>query len=164
VNRRPHRPTPGYLVWRLAMKWRATVDAAVAPLGLTHAQYVVLASLWGLSRAGEQPCQRALADHTGLDPIYVSKLARRLEAGGLLMRVPDPADSRALRLIITEEGRKVIDPAIEIVRDLQEQLTAPLGGTNSSRTTALMDDLESLIAAPAAVNGSEASDTTGSGT
>ena len=38
-------PTPGYLVWRLSMKWRVAMDRAVAPLGLTHAQYVVLASL-----------------------------------------------------------------------------------------------------------------------
>ena len=62
------------------MKWRATVDAAVAPLGLTHTQHVVLASLRGLTDSGDQPSQRELADHTGLDPIYISKLARRLDA------------------------------------------------------------------------------------
>ena len=44
-------PTPGYLVWRLSMKWRAAVDRALAPLGLTHAQYVLLASLYGMERA-----------------------------------------------------------------------------------------------------------------
>lgn len=85
-----HGPTPGYLVWRLSMKWRASVDAAVAPLGLTHAQYVVLASLRGLAHSGKQPSQRELADHAGLDAIYMSKLARRLEVDGLIQRVRDP--------------------------------------------------------------------------
>ena len=45
-------PTPGHLVWRLSMKWRVAVDRAVAPLGLTHAQYVVLSSLSFLERDG----------------------------------------------------------------------------------------------------------------
>ena len=60
-------PTPGYLVWRLSMKWRVAVDRAVAPLGLTHAQYVLLASLYGMEREGRRPTQRELADHLGLD-------------------------------------------------------------------------------------------------
>ncbi|GHI03432.1 hypothetical protein Scel_17530 [Streptomyces cellostaticus] len=40
--------TPGFLVWRLSMKWRVAVDRAVAPLGLTHAQYSLVASLYGM--------------------------------------------------------------------------------------------------------------------
>jgi MarR family transcriptional regulator, organic hydroperoxide resistance regulator len=83
-----HKSTAGYLVWRLSMKWRAAVDAAVAPLGLTHAQYSVLASLRGMTYAGQRPSQRELADHTGLDPIYISKLARALEKSGVVARVP----------------------------------------------------------------------------
>jgi DNA-binding MarR family transcriptional regulator len=134
------------------MKWRAGVDAALAPLGLTHAQYTVLASLRGITRSGQPPSQRKLADHTGLDPIYISKLVRRLESAGLLERAPDPDDSRAVTLTITDEGRRVIDQAIGIVRQLQEHLTAPLGGTESHRMQELMSDLERLIAAPVTPN------------
>ena len=42
----------------------------------------MLASLYGLSRGGRLPSQRELADFTGLDPIYVSKLVRVLQSGG----------------------------------------------------------------------------------
>ncbi|MGW1717304.1 MarR family winged helix-turn-helix transcriptional regulator, partial [Streptomyces sp. NPDC002156] len=87
--------TPGYLVWRLSTKWRVAVDRAVAPLGLTHAQYSLVASLYGMRRAGLRPSQRRLADHTGLEPLYVSKLARALETAGLLERARDPQDPRA---------------------------------------------------------------------
>jgi transcriptional regulator with XRE-family HTH domain len=44
------------------MKWRVAVDRAVGPLGLTHAQYSLLASLYGMTRDGQQPSQRQLAD------------------------------------------------------------------------------------------------------
>jgi DNA-binding MarR family transcriptional regulator len=160
----PHRPTPGYLIWRLSMKWRASVDAAVAPLGLTHAQYTVLASLRGITQSGQSPSQRQLADYTGLDPIYISKLVRRLESAGLIERAPDPDDSRAVTLTITVQGARVVDHAIGIVRQLQEDLTAPLGGTSSRRMQALMNDLELLITAPSPTTRSQTNDKKGSTT
>jgi MarR family transcriptional regulator, organic hydroperoxide resistance regulator len=146
MDEHPGHPTVGYLVWRLSMKWRAAVDVAVTHLGLTHAQYSVLASLRGLTRTGASPSQRELADHTGLDPIYISKLARALEAAGLVERIPDAHDARAVCLTVTPEGIRIIDRAVLIVRDLLEELTAPLGGAGSSRTRALMHDLQLLIA------------------
>lgn len=102
----PKGPTPGYLVWRLSTKWRVAVDRALAPLGLTHAQYTLIASLHGVWRSGYHPSQRQLADHTGLEPLYVSKLARALESSGLVRRTPDPADTRAVQLSLTPEGRR----------------------------------------------------------
>jgi MarR family transcriptional regulator, organic hydroperoxide resistance regulator len=138
-------PTPGSLVWRLSMKWRAAVDRAVAPFGLTHAQYSVLASLLGMERAGQRPSQRQLADHTGLEPLYVSKLARALERAKLITRAVDPADSRAVQLSLTKHGREVVARAVAVVAELQEQLTAPLGGTRSRRTRALVAELQQLL-------------------
>lgn len=141
-------PTPGFLLWRVALRWRGAVDRAVAPLGLTHAQYSVLASLAGVARSGRRPSQRELADHTGLEAIYVSKLARALEASGLVTREPDPDDSRAVRLGLTDEGRRVAGRAIATVAAVQEGLTAPLGGTRSEGTRALVETLQTLLAAP----------------
>jgi MarR family transcriptional regulator, organic hydroperoxide resistance regulator len=141
-------PTPGYLVWRLSMKWRVAVDRALAPLGLTHAQYVLLSSLYGLERAGRQPTQRELADHTGLEPLYTSKLARALDADGLIRRDPDPADTRAVRLALTERGNEVVRPAITEVSKLLDRLMAPLGGRGGQRAKALARDLATLLEAP----------------
>jgi DNA-binding MarR family transcriptional regulator len=141
-------PTPGFLVWRLSMKWRVAVDRAVAPLGLTHAQYSLLSSLLGMQEGGVQPSQRMLADHTGLEPLYVSKLARALEAAGLIARIPDPADSRAVRLSLTASGRDVTGQAIGVVRQLVGQLLEPLGGVGARRTSAFVRDLRALLDAP----------------
>ncbi|MFI8068014.1 MarR family winged helix-turn-helix transcriptional regulator [Streptomyces sp. NPDC086033] len=140
--------TPGFLVWRLSMKWRVAVDRAVAPLGLTHAQYSLVASLYGMQSGGERPSQRRLADQTGLEPLYVSKLARSLESAGLLERTRDPRDPRAVQLALTEEGRERTLRAIKVVHGLLEQLLAPLGGLDSARTREFKRELATLLDAP----------------
>jgi len=127
------------------MKWRTAVDRAVAPLGLTHAQYSLLASLYGMASAGKQPSQRELADHTGLEPIYVSKLVRVLERDGLVHRAGNPDDTRAVRLIITDRGREVAGQAIAIVGELLEELTAPLGGVRGAATRSFVASLQTLL-------------------
>ncbi|MGW6027491.1 MarR family winged helix-turn-helix transcriptional regulator [Streptomyces sp. NPDC055099] len=140
--------TAGFLVWRLSTKWRVAVDRAVAPLGLTHAQYALMASLYGMSRSGLQPSQRRLADHTGLEALYVSKLARALETAGLVDRTRDPDDPRAMRLSLTEQGRDVTRRAIKVVQALLDQLLEPLGGQNSPRTRQFTHELALLLDAP----------------
>ncbi|MER7722735.1 MarR family transcriptional regulator [Streptomyces sp. NPDC096323] len=140
--------TPGFLVWRLSMKWRVAIDRALAPLGLTHAQYSLLGSLLGLQRTGLRPNQRALADHTGLEALYVSKLARGLEAAGLVERAPDPADTRAVRLSLTDEGLAVTGRAVEVVRRLVDELLAPLGGLEGPGTEAFTQALTALLDVP----------------
>ncbi|MFJ4685329.1 MarR family winged helix-turn-helix transcriptional regulator [Streptomyces sp. NPDC091377] len=142
------RATPGFLVWRLSMKWRVAVDRAVAPLGLTHAQYSLVASLHGIQRSGHRPSQRQLADHTGLEPLYVSKLARALESAGLLERTRDPKDPRAVRLALTDRGSEVTRQAITVVQGLLRQLLEPLGGLDSDRTQDFMRDLTALLDTP----------------
>ncbi len=134
--------TPGHLVWRLAMKWRVAVDRALAPHGLTHAQYVVLASLVAIDNP---PSQRELADYTGLEPLYVSKLSRALDAEGLIQRTRDAADTRTVRLALTDRGHEVIVPAIAIVGTLLDRLLTPLGGRSGDRTAALTLDLTALL-------------------
>lgn len=150
VQPEPQWNAAGALVWRLATRWRVAVDRALAPLDLTHAQYVLLAALYGLERAGRQPSQRELADETGLEALYVSKLARTLEAKGLVARRRDPHDSRAVRLTLTDRGHKGVRSAMRTVQELLERLLEPIGGRRSARTATLVRDLADLLDAPLA--------------
>ncbi|MEU0082889.1 MarR family transcriptional regulator [Streptomyces sp. NPDC006274] len=144
----PEGPTPGYLVWRLSTKWRVAVDRALAPLGLTHAQYTVIASLHGIRQSGHRPSQRQLADHTGLEPLYISKLARALESSGLVRRTPDPADTRAVQLSLTPAGEEKARRAVTEVHTLLDRLLDPLGGLEAPRTRALTRELRLLLETP----------------
>ena len=139
-------PTIGHLVWLLSTKWRTAVDSAVAPFGLTHAKYVVLATLRDVTARGAEPSQRELADFAGLDPVYVSKLAGGLERDGLIERRADPRDTRIARLALTPRGVSVIDDAVAVVRPLMHQLTEPLGGSDGPALEAMARQLEQLLA------------------
>lgn len=137
--------TVGALLWRVTNRWRAAVDRGLAPLGLTHAQYALMATLYGMGRAGITPSQRELGERAGFEPMYVSKVARGLEQAGLLERARHPQDPRALGLALTERGQEAIGRAIPIVHGLQAELTAPIGGPEGARAKELADVLRVLL-------------------
>jgi DNA-binding MarR family transcriptional regulator len=140
--------TTGSLVWRLAMKWRTAVDRAVGPFGLTHAQYVLLATLYGMYLAGARPSQRELADSTALEPVYVSRLARALEDAGLIDRAASAADPRAVELGLTPRGEEVVVQAIAAVRQLHDALLEPIGGPRSVENRRFRSALRALLREP----------------
>ena len=130
------------------MKWRTAVDRATAPLGLSHAHYSLLGSLLSMQSSGRMPSQRELADYCGLEPLYVSKLARTLDQAGLISRVPNPADARAVQLSLTDRGTEVAGRAITIVQRLMDQLLEPLGGLNGRQTAEFSRELTVLLDVP----------------
>jgi DNA-binding MarR family transcriptional regulator len=72
----------------------------LAPLGITHPQYLVMLALW------EQAPLRVsdLAARLSLEPATLSPLLKRLEARGLVTRDRDPQDERALAVALTPAG------------------------------------------------------------
>lgn len=122
----------GLLFWRTTLRWQREVAAVLKPLDLTHVQFVLLASTWWLTQvAEERPSQRRLADHAGTDPMMTSQVLRTLASKGLVVRAPDPVDSRALQLGITEHG---IDVAVRAVAAV-EAADAAFFLTVSDQTT-----------------------------
>jgi DNA-binding MarR family transcriptional regulator len=137
--------TVGYLLWHLSIRWRVAVDRALHRFGLTHAHYLLLASLDEFSRSGAKPSQRELADFAGLEVMYVSKLARALEHAGLLRRADHPDDPRAFQLELTARGAERVVQAAAVMRGLYDQLLRPIGGRTGKRHAALMQTLETLL-------------------
>jgi DNA-binding MarR family transcriptional regulator len=132
------------------------MDRALAPLGLTHAQYALVASLYGMQQTGVRPSQRQLADFSGLEPMYVSRLARALERSGLLERTDNPADPRALQMSLTQEGTEVVEAAVVTVRELEKRYLAPLGGNEGPDNLALRRALQQLLNHADAMGGTPA--------
>jgi DNA-binding MarR family transcriptional regulator len=107
--------SPGFLLWHVTLRWQRQVTAALAPLGLTHVQFVLLASTWWLNRDGTRPSQVAVARQAGTDVKMTSQVVRTLEAKGLMTRDVDPADSRARRLSVTDAGATLAQKSIAVV-------------------------------------------------
>ena len=107
--------SPGFLLWHVTLRWQRAVVAALGPLGLTHVQFVLLASTWWLNEQGGRPNQLTVATHAGTDVKMTSQVLAKLEAKGLLRREVDPQDTRAKRLRVTARGARLARQAIEVV-------------------------------------------------
>ena len=107
--------SPGFLLWHATLRWQRAISQALAPLDLTHVQFVLLACTWWLNEHGRHPSQIALAEFAGTDVKMTSQVVRGLERKGLLEREVDPTDTRARRLRVTRRGARVGPRAIAVV-------------------------------------------------
>jgi DNA-binding MarR family transcriptional regulator len=120
--------SPGFLLWHVTLGWQRAITQALAPLGLTHVQFVLLACTWWLNEQGRIPNQHEVASQAGTDVKMTSEVLRKLESRRLLERSPDTTDARAKTLSVTDEGRSLARRAVEIV----EQADADFLGAHSS--------------------------------
>jgi DNA-binding MarR family transcriptional regulator len=118
--------SPGFLLWHATLRWQRGIATALAPLGLTHVQFVLLACTWWLNGQGEHPSQQALARQAGTDVKMTSQVLRTLEAKGLVEREVDPADSRARRLRVTAAGAELAPRAIGAVEQVDAEFFSPV--------------------------------------
>lgn len=89
----------------------ARVDVALKPSGLTFSRYELL-QLLSFSRTGALPMAKASA-RLQVHPTSVTNTVDRLEAAGLVRRVPHPSDRRATLIEITDAGRESVAAATE---------------------------------------------------
>jgi DNA-binding MarR family transcriptional regulator len=107
--------SPGFLLWHATLRWQRLLARALAPLDLTHVQFVLLASTWWLNEHGTRPTQVELAAQAGTDVKMTSQVVRMLEAKGLLERPVDASDARARRLEVTDRGAELASRAVTVV-------------------------------------------------
>jgi DNA-binding MarR family transcriptional regulator len=130
--------SPGFLLWRATLAWQRRIRAALEPHGLTHVQFVLLASLWWAEDHEQQaPTQARLAAQAGTDQMMTSQVLRRLEARGLLHRAADASDTRARRLRLTPAGRELIARALADVESADAHHFAPLADQHEAFLQAL---------------------------
>jgi DNA-binding MarR family transcriptional regulator len=119
--------SPGLSLWQVTNRWQAAQRAALKPLGLTHVQFVLLASLTWLQLDGPVT-QKQLADHAAADVMMTSQVLRALEERELVRREPHPDDGRARALTVTDAGRELANRAVVVVEACDRAFFAPLGG------------------------------------
>jgi DNA-binding MarR family transcriptional regulator len=118
--------SPGFLLWHVTLRWQRSVVAALAPLDLTHVQFVLLATTWWLNEQGEAPNQLQVAREAGTDVKMTSQVLGTLERKELLRREVDTADTRAKRVRVTPAGAKLARRAIDVVEAVDAQFFAPV--------------------------------------
>ncbi len=118
--------SPGLLLWQVTNRWQAAQRAALKPFGLTHVQFVLLASLTWLEADGPVT-QRELADQAATDPMMTSQVLRTLENMHLVRRLAHPKDGRARALAVTDSGRDLANRAVVAVEACDRAFFKALG-------------------------------------
>jgi DNA-binding MarR family transcriptional regulator len=114
------------LLWHATLRWQRGIAQALAPLDLTHVQFVLLASTWWLNEHGDPPNQVAVATQAGTDVKMTSQVLRTLERKSLIEREVDAADTRARRVRVTERGAALAPRAIAVVEEVDARFFADI--------------------------------------
>ena len=129
---------PFYATSRLIIRaYQEDLDA----LGITYPQYLVMLVMW---EHGELSVIE-IGEKLILNTNTITPLLKRMEAMGLIDRVPSETDHRKVMIRLTEEGKKMEAAAAEIpLRLLQRMKIDPLS-TNPDEVKQLKSQLHQLI-------------------
>ena len=140
----------GRLLHETAQLWRSRYDREVrAQLpGMTRARCAVLIQL----AQHEGVNQAALAQILDIRSITLHRLLDRLEAAGLVARMPDPQDRRAHVLTLTAKALPIIECIHDLRRKTYDDLQLGVSEAEANQLRALLCRVRSNLAA-ARLNG-----------
>ena len=100
-----HECNLGLLLGRAAAVKDRVLDSHLVPYSVTAAQFKVLIIMhqFGIDTPAE------LSRHLGLDSGSITRMLDRLEQKGLLARQRSEQDRRQVRLVLTEDGKRLAD-------------------------------------------------------
>ena len=119
--------SPGFLFWQVSSMWQRQINAGLKPFDLTHAQFVLLASLTWLAEGANPITQAELASHAKMDVMMVSNVLRTLEDKSLILRNPHPTDTRAKSLSVTPQGLELAGKAVRVVENIDRAFFHSMG-------------------------------------
>jgi DNA-binding MarR family transcriptional regulator len=96
---------PSYLARRLLHAFADHYEPLFAPFDITYPQWTILMLLYGDMARTSADMARQMSHDAGA----MTRLVDQLEKRGLLNRVRDTADRRAVNLVLTAEGRALAD-------------------------------------------------------
>jgi DNA-binding MarR family transcriptional regulator len=128
--------------WRALLTAHARVTRRIsrdlAEAGLPDLSWYDL--LWSLYRRPDRRLRvNELAREVVLSPTAMSRFVDRVEAAGYVRREPDPADRRALRVAITDEGVALLRRMWPVYERGIERHFAAFLGTSGPRVRRMLE-------------------------
>jgi len=104
----------GYLLARAKTMLSKSIDESLSQLGITHAQ----GSVFMMLALGKCNTAADLARDLFIDSAAMKRMLDRLEAKGLLERIPDVNDRRLFKLELTDAGKELVQKLPAIYSDV----------------------------------------------
>jgi DNA-binding MarR family transcriptional regulator len=127
-------------IYALAKYLKRSADETFSAFDLNHGEWKVLLAL---RRSGE-PYRRSpgwLAEHLSLSSGAMTNRLDRLEEAGLIRRLPDLNDRRALKVELTDEGQRVWRESIGAQAVKEAEIASTLTEAEKEQLTGLLRQL-----------------------
>lgn len=111
----------GFLLWQVTNLWQREIKKALEQYGITHSQFVLMASIHWLTLHQQEVTQIVLSSHTKIDPMTTSTVLRTLQQKKLIQRQEHATDTRAKLVELTEEGKIIIKKAVVTVETFDRE-------------------------------------------
>ncbi len=141
IFEKPEEST-GFLLWQVTNLWQREIKKALEKYGLTHSQFVLLASMYWLELDKQKSTQIVLSNHTKIDPMTTSTVLRTLQKKGLVLRKEHENDTRAKTVQLTTTGQETIKEAIQTVEQFDSSFFNKLANETSEFNEKLIRLLE----------------------
>jgi DNA-binding MarR family transcriptional regulator len=133
----------GFLISDTARLMRRRFDQRARHLGLTRAQWQVLAHL----QRNEGINQIGLADLLDIEAITLCRTIDRMEEGGWVERRADPNDRRARLLFLTERARPFIADMRVIAEEIYAEALSGLPADTRQTLTEILTAMRTNLSA-----------------
>lgn len=120
--------SPAYQLWLVSNAWQRILRKALAPYGLTHVQFTLLAATDLIRGEEKSVTQRHICRFAEIDENMTSQVVKSLIEKRLITRSPNPEDARAYRIELTEEGARLLADARASMKGAKEAFFAPVAG------------------------------------
>ena len=135
-------PTEGVVLRFQRLSWllRKSLDETASAYGLTHADWGLLGKLRAAPAPYRQPAGK-LAEHLSITPGAMTSRLDKLEARGLVRRVPDADDRRVLQIELTDEGDRLWSEAVGVQAEKERLIAAALDEDEKEQLNGLLRKL-----------------------
>ena len=115
------------MTWRVIHRFEREIERALAPLGLTHLQFTVLALVAWTEKEGGTASQAELARFSGIHAMQVSNVLKALEQKGMIDRSVVPSSARTKAVRIARNGLDALSAAFPLAIDVQQRMFGEAG-------------------------------------
>lgn len=139
----------GFLLWQTTMIWQRKIKLALDEHDISHAQFVILATLTWFEAHDYDTTQASIVQWTKLDKMTVSKSLKKLADIKCVKRTEHAADTRLKSVALTKKGKSLASKLIPLIEQVDETFFKQLPATEQMQLKKTLGDLRQDIQSPA---------------
>ena len=124
------------LIWQTSNLWQSKVRQRLRDSEITLNEYLILETIYLLQQKNINITQQDICKNASIDRSVVSIRVSKLQDKELILK-KEPKDKRSDSLILTSEGKNLINNTIESIKDLENDLFDKLGSEIFNFTNSL---------------------------